>query len=103
MNAILKNLQLADNSKTPIWIRYVVVPGWTDEPEDVLAMAEFAGSLEYVQRIDLLSYHSLGMHKWQLLGLKYELQNVKPPPPGQMKALKQIAETASRKPVVIHD
>lgn len=99
----IENLELANSSKTPIWIRYVVVPGWTDEPEDIQAMAEFAGSLEYVQRIDLLPYHSLGMHKWQMLGLKYELQNVKPPAPEQMKTLKQLAETASRKPVVIHD
>lgn len=99
----IENIELANRSKTPLWIRYVVVPSWTDEPEELQSMAQFAGSLEYVQRIDLLPYHSLGVHKWRLLGLQYELQNIKPPSYQQMETLKKLVETASHKPVVIHD
>jgi pyruvate formate lyase activating enzyme len=65
----LANISLINQKQIPIWIRYVVVPGWTDGIEEVEAMAAFIAPLSWVKRVDLLPYHSLGRHKWDILGL----------------------------------
>ena len=63
----------------PVWIRYVVVPGWTDTMEEADRMAEFAASLGNVERIDVLPFHQMGRFKWEKLGLSYMLGDVAPP------------------------
>lgn len=73
------NIKLLNENRIPIWIRYVVVPGWSDDVADVTAMSEFIAPLYYVERVDLLPYHSLGQHKWAMLGLEYELGDIHPP------------------------
>lgn len=97
----LSNLKLINKSKVEIWIRYVIIPGVTDEDSDIKAMTDFIISLENVTRIDLLSYHSLGSHKWPLLGLEYELKNISPPEPSKMEELKYLIESRVNKPVFI--
>lgn len=98
-SANLRNLELISREGIPVWIRYVIVPGITDQPEHLQAMAVLAGSLSSVNRIDLLPYHALGAHKWELLGLDYELADIDPPSPEQMKSLRQLVAAASHKPV----
>jgi len=63
----------------PVWIRYVLVPGLTDDPEDVAKTAEFAATLGVVERVDVLPFHQMGRSKWQRLGLAYPLDQTKPP------------------------
>lgn len=67
---------LSDNN-IPIWIRQVVVPGYTDDPEDILELKKFIESLKTVQKIELLPYHSMGEFKWKNLGLDYLLEDVR--------------------------
>jgi pyruvate formate lyase activating enzyme len=98
----LTNLKLINDHGTEIWIRYVVVPGLTDENNDLTEMGEFIAELESVSRLDLLPYHALGAHKWELLNLKYSLQEVSPPIPSQLEKIKTMLETISSKPVYIH-
>jgi pyruvate formate lyase activating enzyme len=99
----LKNLRLINEKQVPIWIRYVVVPGLTSADEDIKSMAEFAAQLDSVERIDLLPYHSLGKHKWDVLGLEYKLEQTEPPEPVLMQKLKETTECISGKPVFIPD
>ncbi len=99
----LSNIELINDCQIPIWIRYVVVPGWTDDVKDVEAMSKFIAPLAYVERVDLLPYHSLGKHKWAMLGLEYELDDIHPPPLGQMMELKSMIEELTRKLVVVHE
>jgi pyruvate formate lyase activating enzyme len=66
--------------KRPIWVRFVLVPGLTDDPEDIRQIANFAGSLGTVNRVDVLPFHQMGRYKWQKLGLQYTLDTVEPPP-----------------------
>lgn len=99
----LENLRLISKKRVPIWIRYVVVPGLTASDKDIESMARFTAELESVERIDLLPYHSLGKHKWDVLGLEYKLEKTEPPDPNQMKRLKEITEGISGKPVFIPD
>lgn len=68
---------LSDNN-IPIWIRQVLVPGFTDSEEDLLELKKFINSLKSVQRVELLPYHNLGKHKWEQFESKYSLEDVKP-------------------------
>ena len=69
----------------PIWVRFVLVPGLTDDPEDVDAIARFAAGLGTVQRVDVLPFHQMGRFKWQQLGLDYKLGHVEPPSSEQVE------------------
>ena len=66
---------------TEIWIRFVLVPGLTDAPENVEAVAEYVASLSTVTRVEVLPFHQMGRDKWDSLGMKYELDGVEPPSP----------------------
>jgi pyruvate formate lyase activating enzyme len=70
--------RLAATSK-PVWVRYVLVPGFTDEPEQVEAVAHFAARLGNVERIDVLPFHRLGAPKYARLGIPFELADVPSP------------------------
>src|SRR4051812_48177782 len=65
--------------RRPIWLRYVLVPGLTDIPEEMEQLAEFAASLEVVERVEILPFHQLGKYKWERLGLEYRLAATDPP------------------------
>ena len=61
--------------KHPVWIRFVIVPGWTDNMDEINRMADFAASLGNVKRVDVLPFHQMGRFKWEKLGMKYEMQD----------------------------
>ena len=65
--------------KRPIWVRFVLVPGLTDDDENVSQIANFAGSLGSVERVDVLPFHQMGRFKWNELKLNYTLNDVEPP------------------------
>lgn len=63
----------------PIWIRHVLVPGITDNDEYLRKTREFIEKLSNVQRIEVLPYHSMGQHKFEAMGIKYQLEGVQSP------------------------
>ena len=65
--------------RRPVWLRYVLVPGWSDDPADVEGVARFAAGLGNVERVDVLPFHQMGRFKWKELGLEYRLGDVVPP------------------------
>jgi len=65
--------------RRPMWIRFVLVPGLTDDFDDLARTAEFASGLGNVERVEVLPFHQLGRYKWERLGLKYALEHVAPP------------------------
>jgi pyruvate formate lyase activating enzyme len=65
--------------KRPMWLRYVLVPGWTDDPETIAQLARFAAGLGNVERVDVLPFHQMGRFKWKELKLDYTLNDVQPP------------------------
>lgn len=65
--------------KRPVWVRYVLVPGWTDEESDISQIASFAAGLGNVERVDVLPFHQMGRYKWEKLGIDYKLNDVRPP------------------------
>jgi len=64
--------------KKPMWVRYVLVPGYTDDAGDVDKLAEFVSSLGNVERVEVLPFHKMGEYKWKDLGLHYELTDTEP-------------------------
>ena len=70
--------RLAQQRK-PIWLRYVLVPGLTDDVDDINEIAKFAAELGNVVRVDVLPFHQMGRYKWKKLGLDYALDEVEPP------------------------
>ena len=65
--------------RRPVWVRFVLVPGWTDDPAEVEGVARFAAGLGNVERVDVLPFHQMGRFKWKALGLEYKLGDVQPP------------------------
>jgi pyruvate formate lyase activating enzyme len=65
--------------RRPIWLRFVLVPGFTDDMEDIRDIAEFAAGLGTVERVDVLPFHQMGKYKWKQLDRPYALENVVPP------------------------
>ena len=80
--------------RRPMWLRYVLVPGLTDIPEEMARLAEFAAGLGVVERVEILPFHQLGAYKWDKLGLDYQLHGVETPTRDQIDAA--IAIFASR-------
>ena len=66
--------------RRPVWVRFVLVPGWTDDPVELEGVARFAAGLGNVERVDVLPFHQMGRFKWPALGLDYTLRDVRPPP-----------------------
>lgn len=81
----------------PVWVRYVLVPGLTDDPEEIRSIAEFAGGLGNVLRVDVLPFHQLGQFKWKALGLDYKLTDTKPPAPELVESTCAVFRAAGLK------
>ena len=82
---------LSQNNK-PIWIRQVIIPGITDNKEDLEELKDFISSLKTVEKVELLKYHDMGKYKWDKLKAKYELDHIKPATDEDIARAKQILE-----------
>lgn len=82
---------LSDNN-IPIWIRQVLIPGITDDKNDLIKLRSFISSLNSVKKVELLPYHSLGSYKWKKLGVKYELSNIREATDEDIKKAKEILD-----------
>jgi pyruvate formate lyase activating enzyme len=65
--------------KRPAWLRFVLVPGLTDDPDDIGQIAKFTARLGNVERVDVLPFHQMGRFKWKELKLNYSLEATEPP------------------------
>lgn len=67
---------LSDNN-IDIWIRQVIIPGITDDENDLIKLRDFLSSLKTVKKVEFLKYHSMGKFKWENLGIPYDLDDVR--------------------------
>lgn len=65
--------------RKPTWVRFVLVPGLTDDDETLEGIAGFAAELGNVERVEVLPFHQMGRYKWAELGLTYTLDSTQPP------------------------
>jgi len=74
----------------PLWIRQVLIPGITDDEQDLIKLKEFISSLKAVEKVEVLPYHDLGKFKWENLGCKYELEGYRTANQEDVKRAKKI-------------
>jgi len=87
---ILAFARYLDEKQIPVWIRHVVVPGITDDPDLLTRLGSFIGGLSNVKALDVLPYHIMGITKYEKLGLNYPLQGVEPATRSQAIEAKKI-------------
>ncbi|MEG2930279.1 MAG: pyruvate formate-lyase-activating protein [Ruthenibacterium sp.] len=90
----LRVLAAAEKTGCETWLRYVVVPGINDSEADVRAIADIGNAHANVTQITLLAYHTLGVHKYEALGLAYPLAGVQPPSQQSMEHLRAVVDAA---------
>ncbi|MPW24641.1 pyruvate formate lyase-activating protein [Alkalibaculum sp. M08DMB] len=90
LDIIHKFAQYLSEIKIPVWIRYVLIPGYTDAQKDLELAAEFINTLKNVEKIEVLPYHSLGQYKWNKIGVDYTLKDIEPPSQKEVEKAKSI-------------
>lgn len=88
--ATLAMAQDLNNRHIRMWVRYVLVPGYSDEEEDVKALKAFIEPLTMVEKVEVLPYHKMGISKYQSMNLAYPLDGVEPPSAMSIQKTKEI-------------
>ncbi|WP_455544465.1 pyruvate formate-lyase-activating protein [Intestinibacter sp.] len=96
----LKLAKHLDERGIPVWIRQVLIPGITDDAEDLKKLGQFVSSLNNVDRFEFLPYHGMGIHKWESMGLEYELKDVKDPTEEEIRRANNIVQSCG---VAVHN
>lgn len=89
---VLENVAFREEQGLPMWLRYVLVPGWTDDMEHVRRWAEAFADYKTVERVEVLPYHRLGVYKYEQLGKQYALEATKPPTEATKEAVVTLFE-----------
>ena len=87
---ILDCARYLSDIKKPVWIRHVLIPGITDKDEYLVQLRDFLKTLDNIQRIDVLPYHTMGIYKYEKLGIDYPLKEVNPPSADRVENTKRI-------------
>lgn len=74
----------------PFWLRYVLVPGYSDFEEDIRGLGESLASYKNIQRVEILPYHRLGVHKYEAMGWEYQLNEVNENTPEQLERAESL-------------
>ena len=89
----LKTAEWLEQNGRPFWMRYVLVPGISDFEEDIRSLGEHFKGYKMLQRVEILPYHTLGIHKYESMGQEYKLKDTKLNTPEQLdKALNLFNE-----------
>ena len=84
---------LSDTGK-PVWIRHLLVPERSDKDEYLHRLHDFIETLDNVEKVEVLPYHTLGVYKWKELGIPYQLEGIDPPSKERVENANRILETA---------
>ena len=87
---ILDCARYLSDIKKAVWIRHVLIPGITDKDEYLIELRNFLKTLDNIQRIDVLPYHTMGIYKYEKLGIDYPLKDVLPPSTDRVENAKRI-------------
>lgn len=86
----LKTAQWLEDTGKPFWLRYVLVPGISDFEEDIRTLGEHFKDYRMIQRVEILPYHTLGIHKYETLGQEYALKDTKTNTPEQLQKAESL-------------
>ena len=88
--SILSFARFLDQILKPMWVRHVLVPGITDAPANLHGIRAFLDTLSNVEKVEILPYHTLGIYKWETLGIPYSLSDIRIPDENDLKRANQI-------------
>ena len=86
----LETAKWLEGNNKPFWLRYVLVPGISDFEEDIRALGEHFKCYKMLQRVEILPYHTLGTHKYETMGVEYQLKDTKHNTPEQLDKAKTL-------------
>ena len=86
----LKTAAWLEENQKPFWLRYVLVQGYSYFREDIEAMGEHFKNYQMIERVEILPYHTLGVHKYEAMNLEYQLKDVKCNTPEQLEETKAL-------------
>lgn len=89
MDGLQKTLAYFRDTGRPVWLRQVCVPGLTDSPAQIEALARLVRGLR-VERVELLPYHRMGVPKWEKLSVPYPMVDTPVPPPKEVRTLEKM-------------
>jgi pyruvate formate lyase activating enzyme len=78
----------------PVWVRFVLVPGLTDDPANIEKVARFVAPMQNVERVEILRFHQMGAYKWKSIGIDYALADTPVPTDAQASAAEEIFRRA---------
>ena len=84
--AFAKHLEMKN---VPLWVRHIIVEGYTDKEDDLIKLGEFIGRLQNLKALDVLPYHTMGVNKYKELGIPYALEGLPALPLEKAKEAKQ--------------
>lgn len=76
---ILDLCQYLSDTKKPVWIRHVLIPERTDFDNYLSELGDYIKTLKNVKKVEVLPYHTMGVHKYHEMGIKYKLEGIEPP------------------------
>ncbi len=86
---VLAFAEYLGEQKVPLWVRHVLVPGITDEPEYLEKLGKFLATLKSFKALEVIPYHTMGVTKYEQLGISYPLKDVLPPDAEQITLAKR--------------
>ena len=86
----LEFMEYLSKINKPVWLRYVLVPGYTDNEKDLKAWAKYVSNFKNVERVDILPFHQMASYKWEGLGRSYELKDTPAPSKEEIKKAEEI-------------
>lgn len=98
---ILEFAKYLQSENIATWIRYVLVPGYTDNMNDIMRLRDFISPMENVEKVEVLPYHRLGVEKWKQLGLTYQLEGVLEPEEELVERVSKILNKKKNKSLSI--
>lgn len=98
IDASLQFLEACQKRSTKLWIRQVIIPGINDTEEYILKLKSYLSSIQNIEKIELLPYHTMGIEKYQELSLTYRLNGVPAMDPDQCKKLYELLTTEDKIP-----
>ncbi len=90
----LATLAYCESINKPVWIRHVLVPGYTLDNQRLKEMASYLKHFSCIERIELLPFHKMGEFKWKALRIPYKLENTVEPKKSELAEARKIFEDA---------
>ena len=87
---MLRTLDYCEEKRKPIWIRQVLLDGYTLNLEHAHRIGELLKNYTCIEKVDLLPFHQMAAYKWAELGIPYSLEDTKEPEPEKVQAFKDI-------------